>query len=102
MNAEVNNMNVNSITANNVNSMNNMNAAIGSVNAMSGMNAAMGNMNAMSGMNAAMNNMNNLNARNMNIGMNMRDTRNIIIGDKKMKKIEFIREEPEQKNYLKV
>ena len=43
-----------------------------------------------------------MNARNMNIGMNMRDTRNVIIGDKKMKKIEFIREEPEQKNYLKV
>ena len=122
MNAAMNSINSNSMGVNNINAVNNMNVATGSLNAMSSTNAAMGSMNAMSNMNAAMSNINtmnnmnaaeNMNVRNMNMSMNrnmrdprnmniMRDTRNLIIGDKKMKKIEFIREEPEQKNYLKV
>ena len=101
MNAAMNSINTNSMSANTniINGVNNMNAAMGSMNSMSSMNAAMGNMNTMNSMNAAVNRMN---ARNINMGMNMRDTRNVIIGDKKMKKIEFIRDEPEQKNYLRV
>ena len=116
----IGNVNMNTMSANNMNAgMNSMNANSMSANSLNVMNAAMSNMNAMgstnsmNSMNAARNSMNAINntmnvemksnnARNMNVGMNIRDTRNIIIGDKKMKKIEFIREEPEQKNYLKV
>lgn len=65
------------------------------MNASSGMRVG-SNMNPISRMNAEKN------ARNMNFGMKMKDTRNVIIGDKKMKKIEFIREDPEPKNYLRV
>ena len=107
VNAAMNNMSANNMSSN---SMNVMNAAMSNMNAMSSANS-MGNMNsAINSMNAINNTMNaSMNSKNikfmnmgMNKGMNIRDTRNIIIGDKKMKKIEFVREEPEQKNYLRV
>jgi hypothetical protein len=104
MNAAMNSMNANNMSSNSMNVMNaamsNMNA-MGSINSMNSMNAAMNSMNAINNtMNAAMN---SKNVRNMNmginVGMNMRDTRNII-GERK--KVELIREENEQPNFLKI
>ena len=105
---------MNAMSGMNIDAESGMNAA-SSMNAGSGMNAegimrimSEGRMNASSGMRVG-SNMNPIsrmnaekNARNMNFGMKMKDTRNVIIGDKKMKKIEFIREDPEETNFLKI